>query len=316
MDRKLVSIIIPVYNVESYLRKCIESILSQSYKNLQIILVDDGSSDSSGKICEEYSKKDKRIIVVHKENGGLSDARNCGLKYANGEYLTFVDSDDWVDQNYIKYLVELKEKYNTEISICEFKYITENGEIINKYFGDNRELVLSHKESVKELALSRYFSTSAWGKLYDTQLFDNLEFPYKRLYEDIPVTYKLFLDGHTVSFGACPLYFYLYRNGAISKKKFTKNRMDAIYFVEDAMKKMVKKYPEYKNLSYIRLFNTYFNTYLCLDDNADSSIYKSQIKHKLLEYRRKVIFNKNSTMKMKIKAFLCVLDYRLLEKMF
>lgn len=130
MEEKLISIIVPVYNVEKYLKECIDSVISQTYKNLEIILVDDGSTDKSGEICDEYSKKDSRIKVIHKENGGLSDARNVALDIAKGEYIGFVDSDDYVEKDMFETLYKLAEEHNTEISSISF-YKTLENEIID-----------------------------------------------------------------------------------------------------------------------------------------------------------------------------------------
>ncbi len=126
MEDKLISIIIPVYNVERYLRECIDSIIAQTYKNLEIILVDDGSSDKSGEICDEYSKKDSRIKVIHKKNGGLSDARNVALDIAKGDYIGFIDSDDYIEKDMFQILYNLAEEYNAEISSISFYKMLEN----------------------------------------------------------------------------------------------------------------------------------------------------------------------------------------------
>lgn len=126
MEDKLISIIIPVYNVERYLRECIDSIIAQTYKNLEIILVDDGSSDKSGEICDEYSKKDSRIKVIYKKNGGLSDARNVALDIAKGDYIGFIDSDDYIEKDMFQILYNLAEEYNAEISSISFYKMLEN----------------------------------------------------------------------------------------------------------------------------------------------------------------------------------------------
>ena len=126
---ELISVVVPVYNVEKYIDKCINSIINQTYKNLEIILVDDGSPDNCGNICDEYAKKDNRIIVIHKENGGLSDARNTGIEVSKGKYITFIDSDDYISDNYVSFLYNLIIEYKADISIGKHYVLYENGEI-------------------------------------------------------------------------------------------------------------------------------------------------------------------------------------------
>ena len=171
---KLISVIIPVYNVELYLRRCVDSVINQTYKLLEIILVDDGSTDSSGKICEEYSKTDNRIKVIHKTNGGLSDARNAGIEICKGDYITFVDSDDWIDPDLVKHLYDIIVKFNADISIGMYKKVYDN--FINdkciKEFYNVYEY--AGTKALEELYVHRSFGVHACGKLYKRNLFDTL----------------------------------------------------------------------------------------------------------------------------------------------
>ena len=168
MEKPLISIIIPVYKVEKYLEKCIKSVLSQTYKNLQIILVDDGSPDNCGNICDDYARVDNRIEVIHKANGGLSDARNVGLKAARGEYIGFVDSDDYVESNYIEVLYYYYQKYNT-VPICGFVYHDEyNHEKPVKYSWSGDEGLVSLGEAFR--LKSELYLTALWNKLFDRRL--------------------------------------------------------------------------------------------------------------------------------------------------
>ena len=180
---KLVSIIVPVYNVEKYLSKCIDSILAQTYKNLEIILVDDGSKDNSGTICDEYSKKDKRIKIIHKPNGGISDVRNHGLKIATGDYIGFVDSDDYIAEDMFETLVSLLEKNDADISIVSF-YEYYNGKLIGVRENENVE-IMNKVEAIKELLIDRKIQSYTWNKLFKKELFDGLQFPVGKNFEDI-----------------------------------------------------------------------------------------------------------------------------------
>ena len=139
MKEELISVIVPIYNVEQYLEKCIESIISQTYKNLQIILIDDGSNDKSGKICNKYAEKDKRVVVIHKENAGVSEARNTGLDNAKGEWITFVDADDWIEEEYCQRLYNLVIETNSDVALCGYNRVVGTKKE-NKLCRNNRKL--------------------------------------------------------------------------------------------------------------------------------------------------------------------------------
>ena len=189
-NKDLISIIIPVYNVELYLEKCLDSIINQTYKNIEILLVDDGSKDNSGKMCDEYAKKDNRIKVIHKENGGLSSARNCGIKNSNGKYLTFVDSDDIIELDMIESLYHLMNKYDSEIVISNIKNVFDG--IIKKEKETDEIRVLNNIEVLEEMLYGDAYYISACGKLFKKELFENVEFPLNKVYEDVGTMYKLY----------------------------------------------------------------------------------------------------------------------------
>lgn len=305
---ELISIVVPVYNVEPYLRKCIESIIQQTYKNIEILLIDDGSKDNSGKICDDFAKEDARIKVIHKKNGGLSDARNVGIDNAKGEYITFIDSDDYISSGYIKYLYNLLVAYNADISICEFEYITESGKRLNHVQDNNNISLFDKRNALYELLDSKLFSNSAWAKLYKTSLFDNIRYPVGKLYEDVDTTYRVFMRSNKIVFGAQIHYYYLYRIGAISKQKFTEQRMDAIYFAETMVDKITEQYPDLIKIGKCRLFDFYITILKMLDSNKSSDYYK-KIKIKLKQVRKTVLFYRQSGFKRKfevIKSYIII----------
>lgn len=156
----MISIIIPIYNVEKYLNKCIDSILNQTYSDLEIILVDDGSTDKSSEICEYYKEIDNRIRVIHKKNGGLSEARNVGIDIAKGEYIAFLDSDDWADENLYKRLYQLSQKYSSDISMCSFKWVQNEKEVLNKI---DEEIVYSNLEALNKIYDKNYTNIIVLG---------------------------------------------------------------------------------------------------------------------------------------------------------
>ena len=210
----LVSIIVPIYKVEPYLRRCLDSIVNQTYTNLEIILVDDGSPDTCPQICDEYAAKDKRIVVIHKGNGGLSDARNAGLEISKGEYISFVDSDDWVDEKYIEILLNSAIAENTDIAIGE--NIQTNG-FCNKPKNISTIKTYSSKEALYHLFSQNHIAfTISCGKLYKKELFSNLHFPIGKYHEDEFTTYILFYRSKKIVYTNCILYYYFRHSNSIT----------------------------------------------------------------------------------------------------
>lgn len=212
-EKALISVIIPVYKVEKYLEKCIQSVINQTYENLQIILVDDGSPDNCGKICDEYAKKDHRIEVIHKSNGGLSDARNKGLEIAKGEYIGFVDSDDYIEADMYEVLYNLLKQYNADVSICNF-YTVSQGKISIKN-ADNGINEYNRIEILKEILLDKNIQSYAWNKLYKKELFDEIKYPIGKKYEDIGTTFFLLEKCNKVVVTGKSEYYYINRQDSI-----------------------------------------------------------------------------------------------------
>ena len=227
MSQPLVSIIIPIYKVEPYLRRCLDSVINQTYTNLEIILVDDGSPDNCPQICDEYAAKDKRIIVIHKENGGLSDARNAGLDICKGEYISFVDSDDWVDEKYIEILQNLSIKENADITIGENIQTVRNEKIINKAYSTK---IYSSKEALFHLFRKNHIAfVVSWGKLYKRNLFDTLRFPVGKFHEDEYTTFILFYNTTKIVYTSQKIYYYYQRANSIISSR---HPWDILEFLE------------------------------------------------------------------------------------
>ncbi|MGN0153773.1 MAG: glycosyltransferase [Lachnospiraceae bacterium] len=255
----LVSVIIPVYNVQDYLKKCLESIINQTYDNLEIIIIDDGSIDDSGKICDEYKKDDKRIKVIHKENGGLSDARNCGIEMATGEYLTFVDSDDYLDLDYVQYLYNLIQKNKCKLSICSLHfYYTGNGKV--KHSGNGEIGVLSGKECIEKMCYHDEVDTCAYAKLYHKSLFESVRFPRGKLFEDIGTSYLLFDQCDKVAYGFEPKYYYVIRSNSIVTSKFNNKKLDLIEMTDRMANYVNNKYPDLNQATLRRCAYARFST--------------------------------------------------------
>ena len=229
-----VSVVIPIYKVEDLLERCIDSVLDQEYKNLEIILVDDGSPDNSGKICDTYASVDSRVKVIHKTNGGLSDARNTGMKNATGEYITFLDSDDWIEPDFISYLLSIMKINDAEIGACNFlkksNIIRNNSEIVNE-----KICIYSNIEALSALCGDLYLQlTIACGKIYKRELFSNIHYPVGKIHEDEFTTYKVLYKANRIAYTSRQLLNYWQRSESIMNGGFNvKNRFDAIEAFEE-----------------------------------------------------------------------------------
>lgn len=221
---ELISVIVPIYNVEKYLDRCIKSILNQSYKNLDIILIDDGSKDRCSEICDQWERKDNRITVIHKENSGLSDTRNIGIELSHGSYLSFIDSDDYVHKDFIKILYELCKKYDSDISMCGVYETCEEEDTTKNIKGGNEEVkytksILSKKDSLYCVA---------WNKLYKREVFQNVRYPKGKIHEDVAVIYKLLYFSNKVAITDIKLYFYFNNPNSIMRSNYTKKHLDIL----------------------------------------------------------------------------------------
>lgn len=282
----LITIVIPVYNVKKYIERCIKSVINQTYKNIEIILVDDGSTDESGDICDEYAKKDNRIKVIHKKNGGLSDARNFGIDAANGKYISFVDSDDFVTNNYVEVLYNLIKNNDSDISVCIWKNVFEDNKTKKSYFTlFHREITATNLVMLQHMLYQKLFDTSACAKLYDISLFDNIRFPKGKLYEDLATTYKLFLKSKTISYSNDEIYYYFVRNNSITQSEFKEKDMDLIEISETLLKTLMEV--DYKMGLRNKLTNAAISRYL----SGNFTVLKKTNTEKLKKYNDVCIQN-------------------------
>ena len=299
----LISVIIPVYNVEKYLDKCIESVISQEYKNLEIILVDDGSCDKCPQKCDEWAIKDKRIKVIHKSNSGLSDTRNVGIENSNGKYLCFIDSDDYVDSDMIQSLYEGIKKSNCKICSAGFIYEKEN--IQQKYYCKNY-YVENSEQILKRIFNDDDFSTCICDKIYDCDLFDEIKFPSGKIHEDMGTLYKLIHDAKRIAHLPSAHYHYVQRNGSIINSAFNTEQLNLLYFKEDIMNFVSLNYPnifkEAENF-YIKQLNKFI--VLCKRHNLikEYKILKKELTKRLV----KVILNFKISFRTKVKSCLIII---------
>lgn len=228
MNNLLVSVIVPVYNVQQYLHRCLDSILAQTYDCLQVILVNDGSVDESGSICRWYQEKDPRVVVIDQENGGLSSARNAGLDVAKGEYVLFVDADDWLELDLIQMCIRRMERCEADIILYGYFEINEKGTYIIRGIDQQGERAISKEEAIDLLIKDGLVSSHVWDKIFRKKLFDNVRFPINRNYEDIYVMHRVFGFAERIYFLNTPKYYYFQRSDSICHVPSEKNLLDML----------------------------------------------------------------------------------------
>lgn len=225
----LISIIVPVYKVEKYLKKCVESILAQTYKNFELILIDDGSPDNCPDLCDEFAQHDSRITVIHKKNGGLSEARNAGLDIARGEYIGFVDSDDYISPNMYELLLNKIVLTKADMAVCNYKYVNEQYQSI-EYRNNNMPIkneVLETDEYLNRLiGKCGWYYVPAWNKLYCKNIFDNIRFPKGKQHEDEFLIHRIVYECNHIVCLRQSLYNYVQRSSSIMNQKFNPKNMD------------------------------------------------------------------------------------------
>lgn len=242
MNEPKISIIIPVYGVEKYIRKCLDSVVAQSYRNLEIIVVDDGSPDDCGAICDEYAARDERICVIHKQNGGVSSARNAGLAVAGGEWIGWVDSDDWIEPDMYEYLLSNVLEYGADICVCGRQEVYPN-RIVNRGWEQRR--ILDTEEALALLLANDIMQNYLWDKLWRRQLFDGISFPEGRTYEDIAVMHQLFERAACVLCLPESKYNYFQRSGSIVDDISLGNRINHYVAAMQRYENMRERWPQF-----------------------------------------------------------------------
>lgn len=225
----LISFIVPIYNVERYLQKCVDSILAQSYSNIEVVLVDDGSTDESVAICDSYANRDKRVQVIHKENGGASSARNEGLSFAHGSYIAFIDSDDYVSPSMAEKLLDAISKTDSDLAMCNFAYTDELGNITESFSDDTKAGEYRTEELLRKVAAGWTFGILVWNKLFKKELFDGgLLFLEGRIAEDEMIAHRLLARVRKAVIIPDVLCFYRQRTGSVTNSAFNEKNLDSL----------------------------------------------------------------------------------------
>ena len=286
----MISIIVPVYKVEKYLRRCIDSILAQTYQNIEVLLIDDGSPDSSGDICDEYAEKDFRVRVFHKENGGVSSARNLGLKEAKGDYIGFVDADDYIDKTMYETLLNYLITEEADISVCSYYQEDASGEF-HKHWPKDEYMTISGEKQIECLISNKYYTCSCCDRIIKKELLDGLFLDETIThYEDLLFLYEVTKQSKKTIFTSEPLYYYCYNDGnSAARKPFDDKKMDIIRVSEYIMNDIKNRNPSLYRIAkreYMR------NNIMCAqlaagagyDNTENIALIRKNIRHGLLPY--------------------------------
>lgn len=282
----LISIVIPVYKVEKYLCRCIDSILSQTYKNFELILVDDGSPDGCPTICDDYAYKHENIVVIHKENYGLSAARNSGIEMAKGKYITFIDSDDFVHESFLEVLKTTLDVHNVSMSMCSYRKVYDSSSLEDVL--DSIDAVSVNDLEAMNMLLDDQSKCSAWGKLYVIDLFENVRFPVGKIMEDMFVMPILFEKAKHLAISSQELYCYNQEGESITRSTFNYNKLDMVEAASFWRKHTGFYYPELFEKASIHFFTVTINNCMYLTKMNDS-----YGKAKYYEYETEILNNYN-----------------------
>ena len=312
MEEVLVSVVIPVYNVEKFLQKCVASVLNQTYRNLDIILVDDGSTDLSGKICDELGKCDERVTVIHKKNGGLADARNVALDVITGEYVVCVDSDDSISPTHIEGLYHLIEKYGADVSVNTFCSFYE-GSSPNPSPKSTKDWVLDGLHATEMMFYQEHFDTTAWGKMYKASLFDGIRYPKGLLFEDLPTTYRLLLKANKVVFNDEQSYFYLLRSNSIEGAAFSPHKLDSGLQLMALMDKDRDKLQPIIKSYNCRIVSFVFHLLLQMPEGY---AHRNDFERRIKKLRLSVLMDNRARKKARLACLFSFIGFGLVQKIF
>ena len=305
MNNELISIIIPVYNVEQYIESCIKSCISQVYKNNEILLIDDGSNDNSGIICDEFAKKYDNIKCYHKENGGLSDARNYGIEQAQGKYIMFVDSDDIVDKNILLHLYNcINLNDDASIAVCNLTHFENEKDIVFNY--SNQNICYLQNEALKNFLYQNLIPTSACGKLYKKELLisKNIRFIKGQRFEDNYFVFRILSNSNSVIYTPEKLYAYRHRINSITTSNFSEKDFDIIDIGKVILKEVEYFNDDIKKAAIIYQYTNCLRIYLTITKEYTADNRYSYSKKYLDYHTEDVIKNKNVRLKLKAGLFL------------
>ena len=276
MKKQLISVVVPIYKVEKYLDRCIESIVNQTYRNLEIILVDDGSPDNCPQMCDSWEKKDKRIKVIHKENAGLSDARNAGMLFTTGEIISFIDSDDWIEIDMFDEMLNRMQADNSDMVSCGVKWVEEDGNLIRDI--SSSDGILDTKTAMKELLNDSKLKQHVWNKIYKYELIKDIPFEKGKYHEDVFWSYQVVGRAKKVSIVKESFYNYVQRANSIMGESFSVKRLDALDANKQRCEYIKKYFPDlYDNALYVYMGSCHYQLQCAVRTKQEECIINSII---------------------------------------
>lgn len=307
----LISVIVPVYNVEKYLNRAVDSILAQTYQKLEIILVDDGSTDRSGAICDAYAEKDSRIKVIHKPNGGPSEARNVGIRASAGVFIGFVDSDDYIEPDMYEFLYNNLIRENADVSICGIFSVYNNK--VEK-IPSPEYFVLDSKEAIQITLEAEKFSVTSVNRLYRKQLFDSVLFPEDKIMaEDAILNVDILLLCDKVVFSTVPKYYYYHRSNSLTTSAFRPEIMGSVEAYQRIYDTLEKQLPELLDVAQMRLcWATFFVLDRLVQDSSGKYLdLRAELVEYIMDHISFILADRHFTKARKLSAILLILDWRL-----
>ena len=266
MDNSLISVIIPVYNTEKYLSRCLDSVINQTYDNLEVLLIDDGSTDNSGRICDEYAERDSRIRVIHKENAGQATARNLGLRICKGSYIGFVDSDDWIELTMYADMLTALQENKADFVVCGRNNVNDDYEIINQLFVYVQGFDMTQEDAVKRFLTYDGIDGSSCDKLFRRKVLEGLTYPSGYICEDLPFIYNSIKNSTIIIHTGKPLYNYFQRKGSTSHSNYDEKSYGRVLFTAQIKDDVVLCYPQLKEEAEYYYLHGLFSFLLQLSD--------------------------------------------------
>ena len=332
-EEPLISVIIPIYKAEKYIEKCVRQIMAQTYHNLEILLVDDGSPDRCGEICEELALSDKRIRVIHKENGGAATARNAGLDIMKGQYVAFVDADDYMEVNYIEVLYRTLSENKAQVSICSFKTVDEDGNTVSidslhddlaKDGADAATAVdvFTGNEIILQDLQGHWEHVAPWGKLYQADLFEGVRYPKWPAYEDEPVFIRVFDKVETAAASKDRLYYYVQHAGSLMNTAYSeKQRSTTIKMWHERIEYYSDNVPRHNAIRncVLQAFVAWNVLFLSLHAHEMTKEQKSELKREIRRYftclfKSPHLYNSKESIKLAVKCVLTLISTDILRK--
>lgn len=311
MNEEKISIIVPVYNVEAYLEKCVESILKQTYTNLEILLVNDGSTDKSGELCDKLALRDHRIRVIHKENGGLSDARNRGIDEASSNLIGFIDSDDYIDEDMYETLYRQMVASKADLSMCGHYDVYH--QIPEKQVAEIKTWELMPEEAIKMVMEAKILSVTAVNKLYKKALFEQLRFRIGKIAEDAFIMVDLIHQCSKIVATNEKKYYYVHRENSITTQKFSLKFLNVIEAYEQNAKMISENYPDLYDVAIMRLNWAYFYVLdrLLVDNDFKDKVLEDRLISYLKKNKRSILMDSRFTRARKMSFLVLCLSRKL-----